>query len=131
MSLSELRSEISFIDDYIDGDDGCWRRLMWKRTLRFWLGRKSQTLLFSYLNLKIITVILVTWCWWLRLMRNCGCWWHLLNVVRHQCKKIVDLGDRNGQNRHQHLEVIRIVVTNIFLFNIRHQNWWNHSKLSP
>ena len=29
-------------------------------------------------------------------------WWHPLNVgTRHQCKKIVDIGDQNSQNYHQ------------------------------
>ena len=129
--LSELRPEISFIHGYIDVGDGCWRRFMWIRTLRFWLGKKSPILYFRYLNLNMFTVILMTsWCWWLRLMTNCWYWWHLLNVVRHQCKNIVVVGDQNGQNRHQYLEVVSIVVTNIFRFNIRHENRWSHSKLS-
>ena len=39
------------------------------------------------------------------------CWWHLLNVgVQRYCNTIVDAGDQNDQNCHQHL----IVVTNTF-----------------
>ena len=31
-------------------------------------------------------------------------WWHLLNVgVRRFCNKIMNVGDQNGQKRHQHL----------------------------
>ena len=32
------------------------------------------------------------------------CWWRLLIVGgRRLCKKIVDVGDKNGQNRHEHI----------------------------
>ena len=34
-------------------------------------------------------------------------WWHLLVVgARHYFKKIEDVGDKNGQSRHQHLKVV-------------------------
>ena len=39
----------------------------------------------------------------LKLAKFLRCWWHLLNVgARRLCKTIVDLGDQNGRNRHQH-----------------------------
>ena len=42
-------------------------------------------------------------------------WWHLLDVSAWRlCLKIEDVGDKNGQNRHQHLKV----VTNTFVTKI-------------
>ena len=42
------------------------------------------------------------------LMTEFRCWWHLLNVgAQRQCKKIVDVGDRNGQNLNHYLKVHR------------------------
>ena len=47
----------------------------------------------------------------LKLLTICGCCRHLLYVgARSLCKKIVDLGDQNGRNRHPLL----IVVTHTF-----------------
>ena len=46
--------------------------------------------------------------------------------ARRQCKKIVDFGDKNGQNRHQHL----IIVINTFCLQHRHQHRFSLMSLT-
>ena len=44
------------------------------------------------------------------------CSWTLLKVgARRSCKRVVDVGDQSGQNRHQHLPVVtKKIVSNIY-----------------
>ena len=73
--------------------------------------------------------ILTRWQWLrvgddlLILATDLRCWWHFLNVDdRCQYQKIVDVGDQNGYNHHQHLQ---------FVSNIRHQHRCNPVTIWP
>ena len=115
----QSRSKVTFKTLILRSTLGTWSRFGFGRLFISNSTSVSYDLKTGPLNAVEVTVMLVTSrCWWLKvgdnfrmLMTDSRSWWHLLKVcARCLCKMIVDVGDRNGQNRHQYL----IVITNTF-----------------
>ena len=84
----------------------------------FWIQKSKRVIWGSiacFWNwiLKIRPVLMDEWYGWLNVGDNLSmlvteyrCWWHILNVAsKRQCLKKLDVGDKNGRNRRQHVEV--------------------------